>query len=157
MTIRRSSNDEYRNDGEPDVLGEDSKEYTSTAGNPWVTDVFEFHKMSGATIGWLPEIRGESLRGALLDEEVQEFHEAISSNDLVGAIDALCDIIYVAIGAGITFGVDLSPFWDEVHRSNMSKTGASVLADGKAAGKVIKGPNYSPPNLHRILRERYYA
>lgn len=45
----------------------------------------------------------------------------------------------------------------EVHRSNMSKLGD----DGKpiydpATGKVLKGPNYSPPNLKDMVEEYFY-
>lgn len=122
----------------------------------WIADVLDFHIMSKAVVGETPAIRAAELRKALLEEEVREFKEAVDSNDLIGAIDALCNIIYVAIGAGVAFGVDLSPFWNEVHRSNMSKEGASTLPDGKAAGKVMKGPNYSPPNLSRVLEENFY-
>jgi len=34
-------------------------------------------------------------------------------------IDALCDLLYVTAGAPVEMGVELGPFFDEVHASNM--------------------------------------
>lgn len=41
--------------------------------------------------------------------------------DLKEMVDALADIKYVNEGAANAFGLDLKPFFDEVHRSNMTK------------------------------------
>ncbi len=72
--------------------------------------------------------------------------------NLVKVADALTDILYVAYGAGLEFGVDLNKTFVEVHDSNMSKLGA----DGKPVyneqtGKVLKGPNYRDPDLAKVL------
>lgn len=42
----------------------------------------------------------------------------------------------------------------EVHRSNMSKLGEDGKPIYREDGKVLKGPNYTPPNLVPIL-EKY--
>ena len=65
--------------------------------------------------------------------------------------DALTDINYVTYGAGHTFGIDLNACCEEVHRSNMSKLGADGKPVKDARGKVLKGPDYSPPSLERVL------
>jgi predicted HAD superfamily Cof-like phosphohydrolase len=91
------------------------------------------------------------LRVALLQEEVAEFADATAAHDLVAVADALADIVYVAYGAAITYGIDLDAAVAEVHRSNMSKLdddGRPVL---RADGKVLKSGRYAPPDLARVL------
>lgn len=66
--------------------------------------------------------------------------------------DGLTDILVVTYGAGAAFGFDLDACFTEVHNSNMSKLGE----DGKpikreSDGKILKGPNYSPPDLYKVL------
>lgn len=41
---------------------------------------------------------------------------------------------------------------DEVHRSNMSKFGADGMPVVNEAGRVVKGPNYSPPDILGVVR-----
>lgn len=41
--------------------------------------------------------------------------------------------------------------FEEVHRSNMSKLGENGEVLRRADGKVLKGPNWSPPNLRFVL------
>lgn len=73
---------------------------------------------------------------------------------LVEIIDSWCDMIYFILGDAVAMGVDLKPFFDEVHASNMSK-----FIDGKIGpdGKYQKGPNYQPPNLLPILKAQIIA
>ena len=92
------------------------------------------------------------LRIDLIDEELSEFKEAISNDDLKEAIDALTDILYVTYGAGHAFGVNLDECFDEVQRSNMSKLGEDGKPIYNQAGKVMKGPNYFAPDLNKFLR-----
>ena len=91
------------------------------------------------------------LRKKLIDEEFNELKDAINENNLIEVADALTDILVVTYGAGVAFGIDLDKCFKEVHRSNMSK----LSEDGKPIynefGKVMKGPNYSKPNLKQFL------
>ncbi len=66
---------------------------------------------------------------------------------LVEAIDGLCDSNYVNFGTAVVLGVDLQPFYDEVHRSNMAKEGGPMRADGK----VLKPEGWQPPRIAEIL------
>lgn len=93
------------------------------------------------------------LRLNLIKEEVEELKQAIEQNDLTGIADALTDILYVTYGAGAAYGIDLDSCFEEVHRSNMSKLGVDGKPIYRQDGKVLKGPNYSPPNLDKILYE----
>jgi predicted HAD superfamily Cof-like phosphohydrolase len=40
---------------------------------------------------------------------------------------------------------------DRVHKSNMSKLGEDGKPLYRADGKVLKGPNYQPPNLKDLI------
>jgi predicted HAD superfamily Cof-like phosphohydrolase len=71
--------------------------------------------------------------------------------DHVEIADALTDIMYVTLGAGHTFGVDLDACFAEVQASNMSKLGADGNPIYREDGKVMKGPNYWKPDLGKVL------
>lgn len=93
------------------------------------------------------------LRASLLEEETRELREALAAKDPVAVLDALTDIQYVLDGAFLAFG--LHPWKDsamtEVHRSNMSKLGEDGKPVKREDGKVLKGPNYTPPDLAAVL------
>jgi predicted HAD superfamily Cof-like phosphohydrolase len=91
------------------------------------------------------------LRVDLLVEEVGEFADATTARDLVGIADALADIIYVAYGAAVTYGIDLDAALREVHRSNMSKLDEHGKPVYRADGKVLKSALYTPPDISRVL------
>ena len=92
-----------------------------------------------------------NLRISLINEELDEFKEAIKNNDLKEAADALTDILYVTYGAGHAFGINLDKCFDEVQRSNMSKLGNDGKPIYNEHGKVMKGPNYFKPDLKKFL------
>lgn len=99
-----------------------------------------------------PEDSIVQLRVDLIEEELNELKEAIKNNDIVEVADALTDILYVTYGAGHSFGVNLDKCFDEVQRSNMSKLGEDGNPIYNNSGKVMKGPNYSPPDLKKIIK-----
>ena len=92
------------------------------------------------------------LRVSLINEELEEFKEAIKNNDLKEVADALTDILYVAYGAGHAFGINLDKCFDEVQQSNMSKLGDNGKPIYNEAGKVMKGPKYFKPDLSKFLK-----
>ena len=94
------------------------------------------------------------LRYKLLDEEFNdEYADADSADDKQGMIDALCDIIYVAVGAALELGLPIRLGLNEVHRSNMSKLGADGKPIYREDGKILKGPDYTPPNWVEVFQE----
>lgn len=60
----------------------------------------------------------KELRIRLIKEEAQEFVDAVKTKDLVEAIDALCDLLYVTYGAAAVFGIS-------VYNENAAKTAVS--------------------------------
>ena len=91
------------------------------------------------------------LRLKLIKEELEELEQALNDKNLLEVADALTDILYVTYGAGHSFGINLDACFEEVQRSNMSK----LDEDGKPLyneyGKVMKGPNFSKPNLKQFI------
>lgn len=95
-----------------------------------LNDVAEFHEVFGLPVLEEPELIPEeraALRINLLAEELEELKEAIRNDDLVEIADALCDLQYVLSGAILEFGMGdkFRTLFEEVHRSNMSKTCSS--------------------------------
>lgn len=117
-------------------------------------DVMEFynvisHKLMPTT-PTLPNEEERLLRFKLLEEEFVEYTEAEDNDDIVEIADALADIIYIACGTAISYGIDLNAVFKEVHRSNMAK-----FVDGKvlrrADGKIIKPEGWTPPDIQGVL------
>lgn len=71
--------------------------------------------------------------------------------DPVGIADAIGDGIYVKYGHAIERGIPIDDCLREIHRSNMSKLDAGGKPIYRDDGKVLKGPNYSPPDLEKVL------
>jgi predicted HAD superfamily Cof-like phosphohydrolase len=116
--------------------------------------VAEFHQVFGQPVKEEPTIPSKErvdLRLSLIEEELGELREAIEANDIVEIADALTDILYVTYGAGLEFGVPLDVCFHEVHSSNMSKLGEDGNPIYREDGKIMKGPNYFPPDLKRII------
>ncbi len=67
--------------------------------------------------------------------------------DIVEAVDAIADLMFVLEGFALALGVSMQAVHDEVARSNISKFPTTMNADGK----ILKGPHYSPPDLRRVL------
>lgn len=136
--------------------------------------VLAFHqkfKLTNQSKPTFPSMADFNLRVSLIAEELKEFSEAHSFVDVA---DALGDLLYVVLGAAVTYGIDLEPVFNEIHRSNMSKlwthqevddyqgTDLAFIAarppEGDRAwlakrtdGKVIKSPSYSPADLKAVI------
>jgi len=117
-------------------------------------DVKKFMKTFGQMVRTKPQIPGEKtmqLRYDLIKEELNELEQAMKTQDLKEVADALTDILYVTYGAGYAYGIDLDKCFKEVQRANMSKLGTDGKPIYNDKGKVMKGPNYSEPNLKQFV------
>jgi predicted HAD superfamily Cof-like phosphohydrolase len=118
--------------------------------------VTDFHEAFGLPVGDKAapafDVEQAALRLRLLKEEVDELELAqYGKRPVVDATDAYADIIYLAIGGLVQMGVEVGPVLEEVHRSNMSKLGLDGRPIYRADGKVVKGPNYEPPDIAGVL------
>jgi len=113
------------------------------------------------TYGQLPSMMfmGEAvaLGRRLVEEELDEKDEALALKNnydiRVALFDAGLDTLYFAYGNMLREGFTVQQILEgfaEVHRSNMSKLGEDGRPIYREDGKVLKGPNYSPPDLAKI-------
>ena len=93
------------------------------------------------------------LRYRLGKEELLEYLDACNNDDLVEITDALADQLYILLGTMVAHGMQdiIEDVFNEVHRSNMSKLGEDGKPIYREDGKVLKGPNYSPPNIVQFI------
>ena len=93
----------------------------------------------------------------LIIEEFKEFLEAegmlFRDNPKIHAecLKELADLVYVCYQFAANMGWDLDKAMDKVHESNMSKLDEYGKPIFREDGKVLKGPNYSPPNLEELV------
>ncbi len=116
--------------------------------------VVDFHATFGhpvAEVAGVPPQELVDLRISLIQEEFMELFDAVATNNIVEMADALTDMLYVIYGFGAVAGINLDLTFAEVHRSNMSKLGADGKPVLREDGKILKGPNYSPPDLSFVL------
>ena len=114
------------------------------------TDVKIFMETFGQIVKTKPQFPNEKimqLRYDLIKEELDELEQAMKTKNLKEIADALTDILYVTQGAGFAYGIDLDKCFKEVQRANMSKLGKDGKPIYNEKGKVMKGPDYSEPNL----------
>jgi len=132
------------------------------------TRLTEFHKAFGHPIDEVMTVDNLELRRSLITEEYQELMEEISSISLdlargrkppierkANLLKELCDLQYVISGLAVAFGLPLQPAFNRVHASNMSKLDADGNPIYREDGKVMKGPNYRPPNLEDLINEKH--
>ena len=99
-----------------------------------------------------PDDKTMQLRLDLIKEELSELEEAMKTKNLKEIADALTDILYVTYGAGYAYGIDLDQCFKEVQRANMSKLGEDGKPIYNDQGKVMKGPNYTKPDLSKFVK-----
>ena len=124
-----------------------------------IKSVEEFHRIyklgnSENPIGKL-ENGKENLRFELMKEENEEYLEAAKNGDIVEVADALGDMMYILCGTIIEHGMQhiIEEVFDEIHRSNLSKLDENGNPIYREDGKVIKGPNYFPPDIKKIMKK----
>ena len=86
-------------------------------------------------------------------EELSEFAQSNNMSDLHGCVDALVDLVYVALGTASMMGLNEDHWqdcFDRVHEANMTKKHGPV--EGHKFG-VVKPDNFKAPNFKGILPE----
>ena len=93
----------------------------------------------------------------LIVEEFKEFLEADGflfkhgSNVQVECLKELADLVYVCYQYAENMGWFLDEALHRVHLSNMSKLDEDGKPIYREDGKVLKGPNYKPPDLSDLI------
>lgn len=128
----------------------------------WIDCVKEFNKafgvptLPGPTLGYVAYLDTLDMQVRLINEEINELNAAFDGwmkggDAKTPILDAICDSIYVLIGLALKMGFNLDAAFREVHRSNMSKLGEDGKPIKRDDGKVLKGPNFTPPNLNPFI------
>ena len=153
---------------------------------PFVDEVQEFNDTFGKPNNYEPMIGEKKEWQFVYDfilEELEEYKEACEKGDIVGILDALCDITYVSLGNGTMLHGLKGKIWEayqEVQASNMSKSCETIAeaeetveVRSKEKGhqchweqigdryvvyrssdrKVMKSINYFAPNLNQFFTD----
>lgn len=117
--------------------------------------VRDFHTAFGQRVGEKPEFPDSeferALRIKLMTEEMKEYEQAEHNNDLNNLAVELADIIYIACGTAVSYGIPLDEVFNAIHQANMNK-----LVDGKVIrredGKIKKPDGWQPADIAGILK-----
>lgn len=134
------------------------------------TDVESFHKKFGLEYGGRPRVVVGQLgefRVKFLEEELREYKKAyyqasydlqarpeMVAEHLEDMLDALVDIVYVAVGNAYIMGLPFDEAWRRVHVANMAKQRATTPSERGGMFDVVKPPGWTPPS-HRDLVEHH--
>ena len=153
---------------------------------PFVDEVQEFNETFSKPNKFQPSIPEKKEWQFVYDfilEELEEYKEACEKGDIIGILDALCDITYVSLGNGTLLHGLKGKIWkayQEVQASNMSKScvdeaeakltvevrskekshpchyekvGTHYVVYRSSDRKVMKSINYFAPNLRQFFTE----
>jgi len=151
---------------------------------PFVDEVEEFNSLMNKPNNYEPTIPEEKEWKFVYNfilEELEEYRTACEQGDIIGILDALCDITYVSLGNGtMLHGLKdkIWPAYQEVQRSNLSKacsskeeaeqtikqrsleqgepchyekSGDRYIVYRSSDKKVMKSINYSKPDLKQFF------
>lgn len=117
--------------------------------------VRDFHTAFGQRVGtrpMLPDYQERELRVRLMKEEFNEYNKAEDNNDITNLAVELADIIYIACGTAVSYGIPLDDVFNAIHQANMNK-----LVDGKVIrredGKIKKPEGWQPADIAGILKK----
>lgn len=139
-----------------------------------MADVAAFHVKFGLAYGGKPRTMPDEMRNfrmGFLREEADEYADHLDQMGLLlsmarrgmvltdrersevptvlgGQLDALVDLVYVALGNAYMQGFDFDEAWRRVHVANMAKQRALEDGDSERGGRfdVIKPPGWTPPD-----------
>ena len=93
-------------------------------------------------------------KNSMIYQQVKDFADGLKAGritaqvaDRVELVDALADQIVTAVGVGHTANMKIAHAVDIVTTSNWSKFGKDGQPFFDQNGKVLKGPDYKPPEL----------
>lgn len=115
-------------------------------------DILEFHSKFQLPVPLRPTRLGKALRKfrvKFLQEEFDEYKSALRKGDMEQQLDALVDLVYVALGTAVMSGFDFEEAWRRVHRANMLKVKPrkGQYTKRRSAFDIIKPPGWQAPDL----------
>jgi predicted HAD superfamily Cof-like phosphohydrolase len=121
----------------------------------WLEDIKNLMNLFQQPVRTTPTVRVSEqeahLRYVLVHEESNELLTAIKENNLEKIADGIVDTIVVTLGAACTYGIDVQPIWDEIHKTNLLKSTGPI---NPVTGKKQKPEGWKPPEVVRLLKEQ---
>ena len=123
-----------------------------------IKDIDAFHKKFGfeknSTVSIPEDNELVNFRTSFLLEELTEYTQAITKKDTAAALDALVDIVYIALGTAWLFNLPFEKAWQEVQRANMSKIRTKSKSKKRGTSfDVVKPKGWIPPDIEQIIEE----
>lgn len=122
-------------------------------------DVKNFQLKFGQLVGDKPRHltkRKLSERVAQMQEELDEFKEAVEADDIAEQADALIDLVFFAMGTAVHMGLPWQALWNDVVRANMSKV-PGVKPERGFLVDCIKPEGWKGPKTMAILKQYGYV
>lgn len=122
--------------------------------DPEILMVWEMHRKFGFVRGIKPSLLADGVaehRAEFMQEELNEFKEAMFRKDLIGMADALVDLVYVAKGTAVMMGLPWEELWLDVQRANMSKERGTTRRG--MPEDLVKPEGWKGPETEKILLE----
>ena len=96
-----------------------------------------------------------ALRHRLMQEENDEYLDAVKNGDIVEVADALGDQLYILCGTILKHGLQykIEEVFNEIQRSNMSKLDENGKPIYREEGKIMKSSLYFKPDISSILNK----
>lgn len=140
-------------------------------------DVKDFHQKFGLAYESKPRLLCDEMsefRIKFMHEELSEYIDAITKanemltnasilpeakasfdGEMAKALDALVDLVYVALGTADLHGFDFETAWNRVHGANMMKVRAEKAGDSKRGTSfdVIKPPGWTAPDHTDLVED----
>ncbi len=136
-------------------------------GEMFLHDIKEFSEKFALTYDGPPRELPTGLskfRKEFLEEEVEEYSRATMlpyyeetpeqrTDRLADQLDALVDLVYVALGTAYLHGFNFGEAWRRVHEANMKKVRVEVKEDSKRGSTydVVKPEGWTPPDLRDLV------
>tara|TARA_Y100000361_G_C10984304_1_gene250732 strand:+ start:121 stop:576 length:456 start_codon:yes stop_codon:yes gene_type:complete len=121
-------------------------------------DIDSFHKKykfeKNEKVGIPDDNELVNFRTSFLIEELAEYTQAITKKDSAAALDALVDIVYIALGTAWLFNLPFEKAWNEVQKANMSKIRTKSKSKKRGTSfDVVKPKGWIAPDIEQIIEE----
>lgn len=170
--------------GAPVIVIDDGATLSAVSKGPpdMVKDIADFHKKFGLEYTGkpcLPELSVTNFRIKFMYEEMREYTDSVMEcreeveyqadddgyreenirSSLEKQLDALVDLVYVALGTAHLQGFDFNEAWRRVHEANMKKVRATSADESKQStgrghsSDVIKPPGWQAPSHKDLVND----
>jgi predicted HAD superfamily Cof-like phosphohydrolase len=119
-----------------------------------VRDVRDFSAKFGLRVPNRPRFLFETEEHSQVDHLSEELDEYARAANLADRLDALVDLVYVALGTALLHGFNFEEAWRRVHAANMRKERS---AGAGAEHDVVKPPGWVAPDLSDLVAPHGYA